>query len=341
MRRLAAAALLALAPLGAGEARGAVVVAGADRARILVPPGVDAAPYENLGYRLRLADRLATIDIELDPIGSSSPFEWPAAGERPPGALERLAVAVTRGSRTRHEAATRLLAWVSGNVRYRLDRAAPQDAEAVLARRSAYCTGFARLTVALLGAVGIEAREVAGYVAEGLPGEGGAGYHRWVEIRYPDRGWAFSDPLASHGFVGAPYLRLESDRISSAGPGRGLVIERQDRTIAVDVAPGTPAVALRLRANRERRNAAALALALESGADAEAELLGAAGLRRLLALPGGRGTFLGLEPGRYELRVREDGQLAAWKSITIRDRVLAEMSIPRAPHVEREGGRKR
>lgn len=341
MRRLAAAALLALAWTGAGVAQDAVVVAGADRARILVPPGVEVAPYENLGYRLRLADGVATIEVELDPIGSSSPFEQPTVSELPPTALERLAVALTRGSRTRHEAATRLLAWVSGNVRYQLDRAAAQDAEAVLARRSAYCTGFARLTVALLGAVGIEAREVAGYVAEGRPGEGGSGYHRWVEIHYPDRGWAFSDPLASHGFVGASYLRLASDRLAPAGPGHGLVIERQDRTIAVDVAPGTPAVALRLRANRERRNAAALALALDSGEDAEAELLGAGGLRRLLALPGGRGTFLGLEPGRYELRVREDGRLAAWKSITIRDRVLAEVSIPRPPQVAREGGRKR
>jgi len=315
-----------------------VVVAGSDRAKILLPPGVEVVPYSNQGYQLRIEDGVATVDVDLSPLRSQAPFQPRLRAE--PTAVERLAGAVTWGSRTRHEAANRLLAWVAGNVRYRLDRTESQEPLDVLERRSAYCTGYARLAVALMEAVGIEAREVAGYVAGERPGTGGAGYHRWIEVRYPDRGWVFSDPLASLGFVDATYLRIASDRLSIPAPGDGLVIERDDRTLAVDIAPETQAIALRLRANDDARAAAALVVELESGHEAEAELTGF-GLRRAIRLPGGRGTFLGLEPGRYEVRVREGGRLAAWKSITIRDRILAQLSIPRSESEKAESERGR
>ena len=50
-------------------------------------------------------------------------------------------------------------------------------------------------------------------------------------------------------------------------------------------------------------------------------------MSRRLALPGGRGVFVGLEPGSYELRVEAGGRLAAHKRITFRDRVLAEIEL--------------
>ena len=56
-----------------------------------------------------------------------------------------------------------------------------------------------------------------------------------------------------------------------------------------------------------------------------------------LALPTGRGTFVGLEVGRYQLLVSEGGRLAARKEVTFRDRVLAEMRIPARPD-ETTGG---
>jgi hypothetical protein len=34
----------------------------------------------------------------------------------------------------------------------------------------------------------------------------GGAYHRWIEIHYPDRGFAFSDPSASVNGVDARYL---------------------------------------------------------------------------------------------------------------------------------------
>jgi transglutaminase-like putative cysteine protease len=95
----------------------------------------------------------------------------------------------------------------------------PQDAPTVLRRRTAYCTGTARLAVALLTAVGIEAREVPGYVyASAGSDDVRPGFHRWIEVRYPDRGWAFSDPLASQHFVPATYLRLAAESLEVAPP---------------------------------------------------------------------------------------------------------------------------
>jgi len=34
----------------------------------------------------------------------------------------------------------------------------------------------------------------------------GGAYHRWIEVHYPDRGFAFSDPSASVNGVDARYL---------------------------------------------------------------------------------------------------------------------------------------
>lgn len=311
-----------------------IVLAGSDRALLLPPAGAEVVEYENAGYRLRLVDSAVEIDVDLAPLGSQAPFDPPHDGAAAPESV--LARAVTSGSGTLHEAASRILAWIAGNVRYELDRAAPQDPRSVLSRRTAYCTGYARLAVALLGAVGIEAREVAGYVVGEQPGVERTGFHRWIEIHYPDRGWVFSDPLASHGFVPATYLRLASDRLANESPGPALLLGREDRTAAVDVGPGADSAPVRIRANDGARRAAALRIELESGRDGEAVLEGE-GARRSLALPAGRGTFVGLEVGRYQLQVSEGGRLAARKEVTFRDRVLAEMRIPALPE-ETTGG---
>ncbi len=323
-----------VATSAAAAATPASIVTGEDRALLLPPAGAEVTAYENAGYRLTLVEGAAQVTVDLSPLGSSAPF----LPQRPDGAEEpigRLARSLTVGSQTQHEAVTRALAWIASHVRYELDRDAPQDAASVLARRSGYCTGFARLAVAVLGAVGIEAREVAGYVVGELPGNEPrrSGFHRWIEVRYPDVGWVFSDPLATLGYVPASYLRLASDELASDTPGPGLLLGRADRTAAVDVAPVLGGSGLRMRPNRpDRRTAAALMIELESGRDGEAVLEGGGHLRRL-PLPGGTGTFLGLEPGSYRLRVSEGGRVAAWKEITFRDRVFAEMRIPeiRAP----------
>jgi hypothetical protein len=318
-------ALPAGPPLGAAEG---TVVAGTDRASILPPAGVRLFDYENAGYRLRNVDGVAQVEVDLAPIGSSSLFTPPARPGN--GAAAKLAAALTAGSRTRHEAVSRILLWIAGNLRYELDRAASQEADAALERRTAYCTGFARLAVALLEHAGIEAREVAGYVVDDLPAGPRSGFHRWIEVFYPDRGWVFSDPLASHGFVAASYLRLGSERLVRGEPGPALLLSRDDRSTPVDVVPGAPSWPLRVRPNRvDPRRAAALRVALESGGPGEATLEGG-GVQRSVPMPKGEGTFLGLEPGVYRLRVVEGERLAAWKEVTFRDRVYAEVRVPAA-----------
>ena len=326
MRRWIPLAVLLLAPLPAlGSA--ARVVDGSDRAVVVPPAGAAVSAYENDGYRLRVTpDGRAVIEVSLAPVASRAPFSLPRR-QAGAGAVARVARAVAAGAHGRYEAVERLLSWVAANVAYDLDRGADQSPERVLARRTAYCTGVARLAVALLDAVGIEAREVPGYVFAAVPGGPPAGFHRWVEVRFPDRGWVFSDPLTSHHFVAATYLRLADDRLDE-GPAPGRLVAREQAVREIDELPGGAGSApLRVRPNDERRRAAALALRLEPAVAAAATLEGE-GVRRWLDLPAGRGVFLGLEPGRYELRIEAAGRLAARKQLTFRNRVLAELEVP-------------
>jgi hypothetical protein len=230
------------------------------------------------------------------------------------------------GAASRYEAVSRVLGWVAANVRYELDRAADQSPLAVLERRRAYCTGVARLSVALLAALDIPAREVAGWVAPAGDGAGiaGGGFHRWIEVYYPDRGWVFSDPLLSHHFVPATYLRLASERLA-ADAGGGLLLARNERLAPVDVYREGPA-GIRARRNHSRQLAGVLAV--EAGlAEGVAELEGL-GMRRTQPLRAGRGTFLGLEPGRYALRLRLGEGLTLERAVTLRGRVRAAIYVP-------------
>jgi hypothetical protein len=296
-RALPGAAALVAAALLAPAARAGVAVEGVQRAVLAPPAAARVADYRNDGYRLRLLADRAVVEVAAAPLGSAVPFTPPmaAAGD----AVGQLARAVAAGASTRYEATSRVLGWVSRNVRYDLDRRAAQDPAAVLARRSSYCTGVARLTVALLAALDIPAREVPGWVGE--PGR--AGYHRWIEVHYPDRGWVFSDPLRSHHYVPASYLRLASDRLS--GQGDGLLLELADGLAPVDVyAAGAAAVTA--RRNSARRLAAALEVAV-AGAPAGEAVLEGGGWRRVLELRRGGGAFVGLAPGSYHLRLRLAG----------------------------------
>lgn len=311
----------------AGWSALARVVDGRDEATLLPPPGVVVHDYDNHGYRLRRnGDGTVSVRVDLAPLASRAPFEPPRGDRSDP--VGRLAAALTAGAREQYEAVSRVLAWVSDNIEYDLDREADQSAERVLERRSAYCTGIARLTVALLASVGIEAREVPGYVVERTRWGPPPGFHRWVEVRYPDRGWVFSDPVATHHFVPATYLRLADDRLEGA-PGSGALVDRDDRGREIDLWSwnGSGREGLRVRANDPGRRSAALVVRLRPEVAATAILEGE-GVRRVLDVAGGSATFLGLEPGRYELRVEHAGRRAAWKRLTFRDRVLAEIEVP-------------
>lgn len=336
-RRARVAALAAAAILGTGALSAAThLVSGTDRATMLVPSGVQVDSYANAGYRLMVADSVAQVEVDLAPLASRQRFdERLLAPARTPEA--KLARAVAAGAKTRFEAVSRILGWIAANVRYELDRSLAQDPRAVLARRSAYCTGNARLAVALLDSLAIPAREIAGYVVEELPGGPGSGFHRWIEVFYDDRGWVFSDPLASQNFVAATYLRLASSVVESELPGAALLLSRDRQIEEIDLLAETPARLVLARANGAARRTAALRVSATGFSDAEAELVGPGKRSRVESVRRGTALFLGLAPATYEVRIRERGRLQATREITIHGPVLTDLEIA-AIHGDGGGG---
>ena len=336
--RLAAIFLVGALPHGASAAAATHVVSGSDSATMLIPAGVQVESYANSGYRLDVADSVAQVEIDVAPLASRQLFEeraLPAASS--PEA--RLARAVAAGAKTRFEAVSRILGWISANVRYELDRSFAQDPRSVLQRRSAYCTGTARLAVALLDALAIPAREIAGYVVEDGSGGAAAGFHRWIEVFYDDRGWVFSDPLSSQNFVAATYLRLASSVVESDLPGPALLLSRDNRLEQIDLLAQAPARLVLARANGNGRRSAALRVLVPGFPDAEAELIGP-DRRRTQNVRRGTAVFLGLGAATYELQIRDRGRLAATRQITIDGPVLADVVIASATGSGGGGGRR-
>ena len=96
--------------------------------------------------------------------------------------------------------------WVADRIAYDVDaltgRRPSQSADSTLATRRGVCEGYARLSVALLDAMGIEARYVEGW---GLPRSGTAaispdGLHAWVAAR-AGRTWVLLDPTWGAGGI--------------------------------------------------------------------------------------------------------------------------------------------
>jgi hypothetical protein len=338
-RRSAAIVASMLLALPAAASAQAVAYGGSDRVRLELPAGGLVEGYSNAGYRLQVSGGVATVEVDLSPLRSRQPFIMPAGESEGAAPIPMLARAVAAGAATRYDAVTRVLQWVARNVAYDLDRAEPQDAAAVLLRRSGYCTGIARLSVALLQALDIPAREVPGFVV--APADAGAGsrspagFHRWIEVRYDDVGWVFSDPLVALHYVPATYVRLASEALlPAAEPLPGRLLGREDRRTAVDLfAEASPQ--LTVRRNDLLRRAAALQVRVDAPAAGRAVLEGR-GTRRIRTLDRGESTFVGLEPGSYLLRVEVDGRGPATgsiiqKRVIVRDRVWGAVRLPARP----------
>jgi transglutaminase-like putative cysteine protease len=315
---------IALAVPGALSAGRAVV--GDDQAEFLLPRGLMVADYANNGFRMAVDGQRARIEVQVRPLASAAAFVPPrasAAGEPEP--VEALARAVTAGADSHYDAVSRILAWVSRNVHYSLDRREAQDPLSVLDRRTAYCTGSARLTVALLAAVGIDAREVAGLVIQ----KGGTvRFHRWVEIDYRDRGWAFSDPLRSHHYVPASYLPLASEELRVPRP-QGMKVERLSQRQSLWVIDTFPGVAEGVRGRKNDDRQTVGVLRVEAPGDSAAMVvLEGDGLRRRIPLDAGAGTFLDVEPGSYVVRLEGEGIEPQTLRVRLRDRRRSIVHMP-------------
>ena len=188
------AALLLPATAGAALAQ-ALALAGADRVRLELPAERSWSPTPTPAIACESKAAWPSSRSPCCRCAARHPFALPPAadGRRParhPGARG--------GRRLDHPLRGRLAGCSPGwrrNVDYDLDRGAPQDALAVLGRRRGYCTGVARLTVALLQPWASPPARCLGFLVA-PPGAGvPAGFHRWVEVHYDDVGWVFSDPL--------------------------------------------------------------------------------------------------------------------------------------------------
>jgi hypothetical protein len=190
--------------------------------------------------------------------------------------IRRLAGEITRGSRYAHEAAHAILSWIADYLTFDTSITVPTDAVSALRYKKAYCVGYSNLAVAMLRAAGIPARVAHGYLPPGY--EWGfskeywgvkvndGGFHAYLEIYYPDTGWAFSDAEHSHNFVDPFHIILRLDGMDMPGAHQGgyldvdkatfyTIYKEEDKTVMVDELsfPKTKRLGRRMD---ERQNAA-------------------------------------------------------------------------------------
>lgn len=331
-----AAAGAAAAPPKAAAPAGGVAYEGDDRATVRLAPALAAVveEYANAGYAVRRGPGAGevTVEVSLAPLASRAPFVAPggdaegdeaaagtgeAAGAALAGDdLALAALAAVAGAKTVHQAVTGILGWMVHHVEGGDEAAGGADGPDAAA--------VARQAVAMLGAVGIEARTVDGRVV-GPPRPGAPrGRHVWIEVRYPDRGWAFSDPLHHHHYVPASYLRLGGAAAGGAGtaaPGASdaTLVERQDRRLPVDVyRAGGPGVGA--RRNDVVQVAAALRVVVPDAAEGAAVLVAADGTTQRKALLDGEGVFVGLAGGAYTLEVLVPGRTGLTRHLDLAPR---------------------
>ncbi|MEP6471548.1 MAG: transglutaminase-like domain-containing protein, partial [Acidobacteriota bacterium] len=209
---LAAAMILAVSAVAAGGEQVARYRGGGDASRLF-------DQFDNDGYSLAVTAGAGgsvelTVRVSDSPLASRAPFPTGLPRDRAlPSAPERDAFSQSsaRGATTEAAAVERILGALAAAVRYDPDHVRRQDPSAVFAEKRANCVGLSELAVDLLRRAGIRARTVQG-VLNTEPGTAGyeprigGAYHRWIEVHYPDRGFAFSDPSASVNGVDARYL---------------------------------------------------------------------------------------------------------------------------------------
>ncbi len=177
------------------------------------------SPYQNAGYRLSCdSSGKLIVNISAMPVryGVPYPYEIPAPEIHDDLATEfevpphRLPPSLKRRLAHIHgywNAVSTVLTWVSDQFTY---------SDHGLGAYSGDCNDAARTTVQLLRLAGIPAREAVGVIMDrDTKTLAGTSLHRFVEIYYPDLGWLFSDPLSSHHFVPASYIRLDDQHLDA------------------------------------------------------------------------------------------------------------------------------
>ena len=317
----------------AGRARVAVLVVAVVGLAVSVARGQEAV-YRVSGRQLPVASEanghVQTVTLDGDggavvhvatswsPVSAVGSYAAVRAEKRPPvpdgfvlppGLSGRL-----RGEDSAWEAATRVLEWVTSQVRLDAEDRAPQDASSVLKRRRGRCSGLANLSAALLLAAGFEARTVSGLLVD----QDGATPHRWVECRLPGAGWVPTDPTLGLWTVTPRHL-VFADAVTQAP---------EVETVALSECPlgrlprrlGMP-----LRPNEGSELVCRLVSAVSSRWPV-AVLHGPTGeTQRSLLQPEGR--FSHLLPGRWLLVVELDGRVLEQRQLDLEPGALHSLAV--------------
>jgi transglutaminase-like putative cysteine protease len=172
--------------------------------------------------------------------------------------IVRLAWRSPGGSRYAHEAANVVLSWLADNLTFNTSIKVPSDSVSALKYKKAYCVGYFDIAIALLRAAGIPVRVAHGYLLPGYEWEfskeywgvkiNDGGFHAYLEIYYPDTGWAFSDAEHSFNFIDPFHIILRIDGMELTGSYTGdyldvdkamfyTIFKEKDRTMMVDELP--------------------------------------------------------------------------------------------------------
>jgi transglutaminase-like putative cysteine protease len=159
--------------------------------------------------------------LEQTPVATSQAAGLPGYALQLPDTVSSrtrlLAQRITRWSTDRAGATRAVETYLRTHETYRLDSPVPPpgaDAveEFLFVAHTGFCEQFAAAEVVLLRAAGVPARLATGFAGGTPSGDHrtlrGSDAHAWVEVWYPDIGWAASDPTA--GSVPAEKNRLSS-----------------------------------------------------------------------------------------------------------------------------------
>jgi len=199
---------------------GAAVWIGAQHADYEVlraSDGFQVPQYENNGFHQTVIKTSHGYEVRVEV--ENQPLRSKLRGRRPaplPQELNGLQQALDLAdSQLLTEQVAIVFHWMRNHIEYRDDLQSDQSVSSVIARRSGNCVGFSNLAIYLLDKLGLQARYVTGLAYKlddpvRLTLKGNV-LHRWIEVRYDDVGWVFSDPSGKINYVEATYLVLGID----------------------------------------------------------------------------------------------------------------------------------
>ncbi len=327
---------------------------------IVNPLGVEFLPnYSNSSYLQKVLQedefsKRVLIEINITPHQSHAAF--PVSAHQVPtnlrsflipekdipvqeSAIRTKAQELTKDARTVHEAVSAIFNWIVDHFTYDAGRNTLQDGRSVFYSRRGSCVGFTNLSIAMLRSLNIAARYAHGYLPPGYDWGiskkywgvqiSGGGYHAWVEVHYPDKGWTFSDLLHSKDFVDPFHLLRYTDGINLNPRNiRGgsldveeattyTIVKEENTTIPIDQLPLPKKDILARQVGGQQFGTIHGAIKDSSGNPvAKGQiLLGEGGEARVIPFEKGIYALLGLEDGTYRITVRADGFKAIEKNL--------------------------